>query len=278
MKTNYKIFLAKIIYFFLSFLLKKKQHIVKRNNINWRLDLSEGIDLSLFLFGYFQKEIIQSMTKFIYKKNYKNSINIIDIGSNIGDKSLSLAQELLSNNFKKFKIYSVEPTDFAYRKQIENLKLNPKLKKKIVIFKNFISTKKKIPKSIYSSWSLKHDNNRHKIHGGILQSINSRTKILTLDKFIKENNIKNQIILKIDVDGYEIEVLKSFIYNIKKNNPIIFMEYAPYALKEHGTSVKFFKKFLKKNKFEVFDLNFKKLESIKVNQGSSIDIILIKKN
>ena len=123
MKTNTKIFLAKAIYFFLSFLLKKKQYIIKRNNINWKLDLSEGIDLSLFLFGSFQKEIIHSMTKLIYKKNYKNSINIIDIGSNIGDKSLSLAQELLSNNIKRFKIYSVEPTDFAYRKQIANLRL-----------------------------------------------------------------------------------------------------------------------------------------------------------
>jgi FkbM family methyltransferase len=277
-KTNTKIFLAKAIYFFLSFLLKKKQYIIKRNNINWKLDLSEGIDLSLFLFGSFQKEIIHSMTKLIYKKNYKNSINIIDIGSNIGDKSLSLAQELLSNNIKKFKIYSVEPTDFAYRKQIANLRLNPNLKKKISVFKKFISTKKKLPKSTYSSWSLKSIDNRHKIHGGVLRDIDSRTEILTLDKFIKENQIKNQIILKIDVDGFEMEVLKSLINNIKKNNPIIFMEYAPYALEGHGTSIKFFHKFLKKNKYEVFDLNFKKLDVIKISQGSSVDIVLKKKN
>ena len=75
-----------------------------------------------------------------------------------------------------------------------------------------------------------------------------------------------------------MEVLKSFINNIKNNNPIIFMEYAPYALEEQGTSISFFKKFLKKNKFEIYDLNLKKLDTIKTILGSSIDIILIKKN
>ena len=75
-----------------------------------------------------------------------------------------------------------------------------------------------------------------------------------------------------------MEILKSFINNIKNNNPIIFMEYAPYALKEHGTSISFFKKFLKKHKLEIYDLNLKKLDKIKVGQGSSIEIIIIKKN
>ncbi len=278
MKTNTKIFFAKIIYFFLSILIKKKQNIIRRNNINWKLDLSEGIDLSLFLFGSFQDEIIRSMIKLIYKKNFSKGISIIDVGSNIGDKVLSLGQKLISNDFKKFKIYSIEPTDFAYRKQTVNLSLNPNIKKKISIFKMFISLKKKLPKSIYSSWNLKHSNNRHNIHGGLLKSINPKTKILTLDKFVKESKITNQLILKIDVDGYEMEVLKSFIDNIKNNNPIIFMEYAPYALEEHGTSVSFFKKFLKKYKFEIYDLNLKKLDTIKVSQGSSVDIILIKKS
>ena len=143
MKTKTKIFFAKIIYCFLLFLIKKRQGIFKRNNINWNLDLSEGIDLSLFLFGSFQKEITRSMIKLIYKKNFSTGISIIDVGSNIGDKVLSLGQKLISDNFKKFKIYSIEPTDFAYRKQIVNLNLNPQIKKKISVFKTFISLKKK---------------------------------------------------------------------------------------------------------------------------------------
>ena len=130
MKTNTKIFIAKIIYFFLSFFLLKKNFFIKRKSINWNIDLYEGIDLSIFLFGSFQSEITDSIVKFISRKK-KLRYNIIDIGSNIGDKSLTLTHKLLKNNINNFKIYSIEPTDFAYDKQIKNLDLNPKLKKNI---------------------------------------------------------------------------------------------------------------------------------------------------
>ena len=142
MKTNTKIFIAKVIYFFLSFFLLKKNFLIIRNSINWNIDLSEGVDLSIFLFGSFQSEITDSIVKLISRKK-KLRYNIVDIGSNIGDKSLTLTHKLLKKNINNFKIYSIEPTDFAYNKQIKNLDLNPKLKKKISIFKSFISKKKK---------------------------------------------------------------------------------------------------------------------------------------
>ena len=275
MKTNTKIFIAKIIYFFLSFFLLKKILLIRRNGINWSLDLSEGIDLSIFLFGSFQSKITDSIVKLISKKK-KLRFNIIDIGSNIGDKALTLSHKLIKKNIQNFKIYSIEPTDFAYHKQIKNLNLNPKLKKKISIFKSFISTKKKIPNSIYSSWNLKQKENRHKVHGGILKKINKKTKILTLDSFIKKNKIKDKVILKIDTDGYEMEILISFQNYLKRNNPIIFMEYAPYALKEYGTSVDYFYNFLRKYNYQVFDLNFNKIDKIEIKEGTSVDVVLIK--
>ena len=118
--------------------------------------------------------------------------------------------------------------------------------------------------------------NRHKVHGGILKRINKKTKISTLDSFIKKNKIKNNVILKIDTDGYEMEILKSFKNYIKKKNPIIFMEYAPYALKEYGTSIDYFYSFLSKNNYQVFDLKLNKIDKIKIREGSSVDIVLIK--
>ena len=55
MKTKYKIRIAKIISFFLKpFFKKDKIHI--RNKIKWSLDLNEGIDLSIFLFGTSEKK------------------------------------------------------------------------------------------------------------------------------------------------------------------------------------------------------------------------------
>ena len=56
MKTKYKMQIAKIISFFLKPFYKKNQ-IHLRNGIKWSLDLNEGIDLSIFLFGTSEKKM-----------------------------------------------------------------------------------------------------------------------------------------------------------------------------------------------------------------------------
>ena len=56
MKTKYKIQIAKIISFFLKFFYKKNK-IHTKNKIKWSLDLNEGIDLSIFLFGTSEKKL-----------------------------------------------------------------------------------------------------------------------------------------------------------------------------------------------------------------------------
>ena len=56
--------------------------------MRWNLDLNEGIDLSIFLFGTSEKKI------FNLKKLLKESSSpiIIDIGANIGSTSLIMAK------------------------------------------------------------------------------------------------------------------------------------------------------------------------------------------
>ena len=53
MKTKYKIFIAKVLYFIIKLFNRNDQKIVSRNGINWFLDLNEGIDLSIYIFGNF---------------------------------------------------------------------------------------------------------------------------------------------------------------------------------------------------------------------------------
>ena len=63
-KTKHKLKIASIIFkiikfFFKIFDDKKDLHnlFIKRNGINWKLDLSEGIDLTIFLFGNSEKNL-----------------------------------------------------------------------------------------------------------------------------------------------------------------------------------------------------------------------------
>ena len=278
MKTYTKIQIAKFISFTLRFLRFKKKIFVRRKLINWCLDLSEGIDLSIFLFGSFQANVTDSIYKNIIssKLKKKQSINIIDVGSNIGDKSLTLANKLINKKISNFKIFSIEPTYYAFKKQIRNINLNPSLKKKIFLSKFFSSYKKDIPKKVYSSWKLDSKKRSHKIHRGFLMNIDKKTKSISLDDFVKKNNISDKLIIKIDVDGFEMGVLRSLTKTLIKKNPVIYMEYAPYALIENDSSVEELKRFLKKYKLKIYDLNFKKLNSLSISKGSSIDIVLTK--
>ena len=83
MKTKHKILFAKFISKIITFIYKGKV-LVRRNGINWFLDLNEGIDLSIFLFGKFENSILK-VSKFLIKNK---KIDILDIGCNMGVHTL----------------------------------------------------------------------------------------------------------------------------------------------------------------------------------------------
>ena len=119
MKTKSKIFIAKIISKLITLFISSKQTVV-RNEIKWNLNLNEGIDLSIFLFGNSEKKILNS-SKLLSKKD--TPLIIIDIGANIGSVSLIMAKK-----FKDSKVFAIEPTNYAFNKLSTNLDLNNDLK------------------------------------------------------------------------------------------------------------------------------------------------------
>ena len=133
LSTSTKIYLAAILSKFLIFLFRRKNFVISRNGIKYRIDLEEGVDLGIFL-GVKNEKKLFNIKKYI---NQKEKFNIVDIGSNIGSVTLPLA-----NIFKKSKVYSIEPTVYAFEKLKENINLNPNLKKRIKTFNYFISKKK----------------------------------------------------------------------------------------------------------------------------------------
>tara|TARA_B110000971_G_scaffold197320_1_gene213082 strand:+ start:15720 stop:16535 length:816 start_codon:yes stop_codon:yes gene_type:complete len=226
MKTKYKILFAKIIFLIISNFIKKNIKVV-RNNISWNLDLSQGIDLSVYIFGKFEFEIIKAISR----NKLSQKPVFFDIGANIGVQTLQLC-----NNFKNSTVHSFEPTDYAYNKLSSNTFLNPKLKERIILNQVFLTNKKNfLPKKIYSSWSLLNKKNVHKKHLGSLKTT-SRASFFKLDNYIIKHKIKKIDFIKLDVDGYELDVLKSGYKFLKKNRTPIIFEVAPYLYKEHNYS------------------------------------------
>ena len=252
LSTSKKIFLATILSKFLILLFQKKKFIVSRNGIKYKIYLDEGVDLGIFL-GIKNEKKLFNIREYL---NPKKKFDIIDIGSNIGSVTLPLA-----NTFKNSKIYSIEPTVFAFKKLRENINLNPKLKKRIKIFNYFISQKKKKIRFVHSSWKLNYNDKKHEIHKGTLKETSNKT--ISLDSLFKKNKTPIKLI-KIDVDGYELDVLKSAEKLLKKEKPIIYFELAPYLYKEMGYTLDHLNRFTKKMGYHFYDENFKPVLDIKL--------------
>ena len=132
--TKSKIFIASILSKILIFFIGEKKRVILRDNIKYEIDLNEAIDLGIFL-GIKNERKLYKIKSFLSKNNKHV---LVDIGSNIGSVTLPLAKL-----FNLSTIISIEPTNFAFLKLKKNLKLNPKLKKRVKLFNIFVTDQKK---------------------------------------------------------------------------------------------------------------------------------------
>ena len=101
----FKHYILKLLY--LVFLSKKKKiRIIKRDNINWKININDVIGSSLFFFGYFEKKNINFFKKFISKNTH-----LIDIGANIGAFVIPF---YFAYKDKISKAYAIEPDKKNY--------------------------------------------------------------------------------------------------------------------------------------------------------------------
>src|SRR3954470_4472656 len=113
--TATKVALARIVSTTLVRLGFRTRRQIRRNGLTFEVDIREGIDLSLFLFGSFERDVLTTIKALVSADG-----TCIDVGANIGALTLPLAEYL-----ERGHVYAVEPTDFAFGKLRKNLALNP---------------------------------------------------------------------------------------------------------------------------------------------------------
>src|SRR6266702_564828 len=104
--TATKIAIARSIAATLLYFGVNPRRRIRRRGIYYDVDLREGIDLSLFLFGSFQRHVTDVIKQLVAPDGV-----VIDIGANIGTVTLTIAAYLAEG-----RIYAFEPTDFAFQK------------------------------------------------------------------------------------------------------------------------------------------------------------------
>ena len=145
----------------------------------------------------------------------------LDVGANTGEYSLKIRQL-----FPKSRIYSFEPSPKTYEKLVENTKS----------FKNIFPKKiglSKEPKTavLYEYLPYSGRNTLNGFSTGLQYSDRYSIEVSTGDIFLKEISFKGNIsLLKIDVEGHELDVLKGFLETLgNKKIEIIQFERATAA-------------------------------------------------
>lgn len=227
LKTSDKIFIARLLSSTVKavriLLGKSDKAIVKRHGIRWSLDLTEGIDFSIYLIGSFEPRTLR-----LYQKIIKFGQTVLDIGANVGSHTLPFSK-LVGNSGR---VVAFEPTSFAYGKLVVNIALNPELSQRIIPMQVMLvaGSQARLEPALFSSWPLENSRDLHEEHKGRLMDT-SGASVVTLDDAVDRLELFRIDFLKIDVDGYEYEVLKGGLRTLKIHRPSIIMEFAPYLIK-----------------------------------------------
>ena len=194
---------------------------------------------------------------------------IIDIGSNKGQFIL-LIEKLFPNKM----VYSFEPIKemidkqkkfFKYKKNIifNNLALGSSITSKDFLITNRMDSS--------SFLKIAEDKNESKKY---LIKEKRNIKISTLDSILLNEKISRPILIKMDVQGYELEVLKGSNDLLKKTDYLL-LEVSENEMYQNQPTEKIIIKYLKDLNFDIFKAN--EWLNIKNTNFNQRDVLFYKK-
>jgi FkbM family methyltransferase len=200
--------------------------LCRRGASQWKLDLREGVDFSIFLLGSFEPEMVAA-----YRRMIPAGAVVIDIGANIGAHTLPIAASVGTAG----RVVAVEPTRYAFERLEEHVLLNPALAGRITLLQAMLmgSRKAALAEKIASSWPLDPPDEANAEHGGVGKATTGAV-VSTLDDVVLDLDLKSVDFMKLDVDGYEVEVLRGARDTLRRFAPVIFFEHSPYLVAEMG--------------------------------------------
>jgi FkbM family methyltransferase len=249
MKTSHKIAAARAMFHAVHFgrtlLGRTDRQIVVRDGISYDLDLAQGIDFAIYLGGMFERNTAIALGRLTEPGSL-----VLDIGANIGAHTLRLAKLVGPEG----RVMAFEPTDFAFRKLRRNLDLNPALASRVEAFHCFLTASDgtAVPDAIYSSWPLAAEAGLHPKHLGREMPTDS-AQARSLDSVLAERGDRKVQLVKLDVDGFECDVLRGATSLLRDARPIFVMELAPYVLDERGASLEQLLSYFIPNGYRLYD-------------------------
>jgi FkbM family methyltransferase len=178
-----------------------------------------GMCRSIYLYGVFEPQV----TNF-FINNIKEGMKVLDVGSDSGYFSVIFAKLV----GEKGKVMAFEPIDWAYKRTVENIKLNN--------FNNVVT----------NHLALSNENGTAFIvNPGEDSRISTNTdtapkegkmeiKLIKFDDYIKENPEERIDMIKIDCEGAEMNILQGMTGVISKYQPEFLIEIHRQKIKLFG--------------------------------------------
>jgi FkbM family methyltransferase len=231
------------------------------------LELDDWIPFNIFLTGIYTQE----KTELLYfLSSLRKGMTVLDIGANIGYYSLLAAARIAKNG----KVHSFEPVRETYSRLQQNITLNE--------FKNieahryiihdhigemdiFVADKSNTGSSSLSRSMENFSNTVQKV------------QTITIDSYIKSRQIKSVDIVKIDVEGSELFVLKGMRNLLKRDNMKIFTEINGENLKKQNTTPQDIANLLKNYDYFPYKITEKGIEKIKAQEIADRPLLLFQK-
>jgi len=221
--TATKIIIARALATTLLRLGFRAKRRIRRGGVVLDVDIREGIDLSLFLFGSFQRHVLDTIRRLVPPEGV-----LLDVGANIGAVTLPASAYLREGH-----VYAFEPTDYAFEKLRLNIALNPALASRITAVQSFLAESVSSSSDLvaYSSWPVAGPGGGegHPIHKGVAKE--STCGQTTLDEFIRERQLPVISLIKIDTDGHEFSVLSGATSCLRDLRPVVIFEACEYLMR-----------------------------------------------
>lgn len=205
----------------------------ERGGIWYLLDISDYMEYTLY-FG------IQAEPRDRLYSLIKTPSIIIDIGTNIGETLLNFAKR----NPSGFN-YGFEPVPYLFERAKSNIALNNF--KNIEVFNIALSDKEEILFFQEASNNNSSGTAMSKQGGDKFQIVQA----ISLDKFVEQNNLAKIDLIKIDVEGFEMNVLVGGKNSIQKYKPLLFIELDDNNLQKQNSSSKELVNWLKAIGYEI---------------------------
>ncbi len=187
-------------------------------------NLDDWIQKQIYFFGRY--EIEKNQTKF-WKKYLRAGMIVLDIGANIGYYSLMAAKRVKGTGL----VYSFEPVTDTFIKLNKNIHLNQFQNIKVInkAMSDTTGIIEIFTADVENTGTASFSEHTH------FSGVREKVETITGDDFFLDEETKRLDLVKIDVEGAEMKVLKGMIKTLRKFKPLVLVEINKALLEKNGT-------------------------------------------